>query len=380
MTKYDYLAIAVLIALLVWAAAEKFPRDKLLSAWGGIAFFFARLSVLGGMVSFFALAIVGLFYVKWSPYYATALVAAHDRTLGASIVSGHLSAAPVVSLQAGFAYSVAYLKVTWQALVLGLALGAGITVLLPRARLSQFFAGSKGSLRATAFAIPSMMCTCCSAPIAVGMIDVGAGASSALAYWLANPVLNPAVLVFIGLVLGWQWAALRLFVGVALVFVIANLAARFVSTDWQPPGAAIRPDNAKRPLFLAWGDGFLRFAVRLVPEYVVLVFALGMIRAWFFPEMTPAIGHSFWLAPVLAAAGTLFVIPTAGEVPIIQVLQQFGLGGASAAALLITLPAVSLPSLVMLGRALPARALIVLGFGTFVFGLFAAAGAAALGV
>jgi uncharacterized membrane protein YraQ (UPF0718 family) len=365
--------------LMVWAAADKLSRDKWLSAWDGIVFFFARHSAWGGIVSFIALAIVGLFYVKWSPYYATALVAAQDHTLGASIVSGNLPASPEVSLQAGFAYSIAYLKAIWQALLLGLALGVGIEVLLPRARLSQFFAGWKGSLRATGFAIPSMMCTCCGAPITVGMIDAGAGASSALVYWLANPILNPAALVFIGFVLGWQWAALRLFVGVALVFVLANLAARFVSTDWHPPGAAIRPDNTNGPLLLAWGDGFLRLAVRLVP-CAVLVFALGMIRAWFFPEMTPAIGHSFWLAPVLAAAGTLFVIPTAGEVPIIQVLQQFGLGGSGAAALLITLPAVSLPSLAMLGRALPMRALIVLGFGTFVFGLVAAVAAAALGL
>jgi len=294
-TKYDYLAIAVLIALMVWKAAEKFPQLRL-SAWGGI-------------VSFFALAIVGLFYVKWSPYYATALAAAQDHTLGASIVSGDLPAAPEVSWQAGFAYSIAYLKQTWQALLLALALGAGIEVLLPPARLSQFFAGSMGPLRATAFAIPSMMCTCCGAPVAIGMIETGAGASSALVYWLANPVLNPAALVFIGFVLGWQWAALRLLVGAALVFVIANLAARFVSADWHPPGVVNRPDNANRPLLLAWGDGFLRLAVRLVPEYAVLVFALGMIRAWFFPEITPAIGNSFWLAPVLAATGTLFVIP-----------------------------------------------------------------------
>jgi hypothetical protein len=34
----------------------------------------------------------------------------------------------------------------------------------------------------------------------------------------------------------------------------------------------------------------------------------------------------------------------------------------------------------MLGRALPMRPLIVLGFGTFVFGQFAAVAAAALGV
>ena len=132
------------------------------------------------------------------------------------------------------------------------------------------------------------------------------------------------------------------------------------------------------PDLLAWGGAFLRLAVRLVPEYAVLVFALGMMRAWFFPAMTPDIGHAFWLIPALAAAGTLFVIPTAGEAPIIQILQQFGLGGAGAAALLITLPAVSLPSLAMLARALPIRAIAVLGFGTFVFGLLAAAAAAAL--
>jgi uncharacterized membrane protein YraQ (UPF0718 family) len=95
--------------------------------------------------------------------------------------------------------------------------------------------------------------------------------------------------------------------------------------------------------------------------------------------MTPSIGHAGWLVPALAAAGTFFVIPTAGEVPIIQVLQQFGLGGAGAAALLITLPAVSLPSLAMLSRALPWRAIVVLGLGTFLFGLLAAAAAAVLG-
>ena len=93
MTKYDYIAIAVLIALMVWAVAERFPRDKWrLSASGGIDSFSARHSAWGGIVSFIALAIVGLFYVKWSPYYATALVAAQDRALGASIVTGNLPA------------------------------------------------------------------------------------------------------------------------------------------------------------------------------------------------------------------------------------------------------------------------------------------------
>ena len=54
----------------------------------------SRFSSWGGVAVFFALAIVGLFYVKWSPYYAKAFIAAQDHTLGASIVSGNLPASP----------------------------------------------------------------------------------------------------------------------------------------------------------------------------------------------------------------------------------------------------------------------------------------------
>jgi hypothetical protein len=50
MTKYDYIAIAVLIALMVWAAADKFPRDKWLSAWDRIVFFFGRSVERGGVM------------------------------------------------------------------------------------------------------------------------------------------------------------------------------------------------------------------------------------------------------------------------------------------------------------------------------------------
>lgn len=52
---------------------------------------------------------------------------------------------------------------------------------------------ARESLRATALGLPTMMCTCCTAPVVVGRRRAG---TSATAFWLANPVLNPAVLVF----------------------------------------------------------------------------------------------------------------------------------------------------------------------------------------
>src|ERR1700739_3979044 len=151
----------------------------------------SRISVYSGILLFVALAIVGLFFVKWSPYYAKGFLAAQNHSIGTSIVSGGQSASPGVSLQAGLDYSIAYMKAIWQALVLGLILGSGVQTALPRMPLTQLFTGTKGSLRATAFALPSMMCTCCCAPVAVGMIESGVSASSSLIYWLPAPAHSP---------------------------------------------------------------------------------------------------------------------------------------------------------------------------------------------
>ena len=54
-----------------------------------------------------------------------------------------------------------------------------------------------------------MMCTCCAAPVAAGMRKQQVSMGGALAFWMGNPLLNPATLVFMGFVLGWQFALVR---------------------------------------------------------------------------------------------------------------------------------------------------------------------------
>jgi len=336
----------------------------------------SRSKYAASVLGFAFILIGGLFVVKWHPYADRAMVAAATHNIGPSIL-GHEVAA---GWQAGAAYSAAYVKAIWKALVLAIAVGAGVQVLIPRRWIGALFTGRSSGARATMAALPSMMCTCCAAPIAVGLIESEADASAAIAYWLANPLLNPATLVFIGFVLGWDWAALRLVLGAIMVFAMSRLAGRMLPNRVRLAPGTIMQDDARRGLLYGWLLTCWRLAVRLVPEYLVLVFLLGATRAWLFPVLTPSLGHAPWLPPLLAAAGTLFVIPTAGEVPIVQTLQHLGLGPAGAAALLVTLPAVSLPSLAMLGRAAPLRLLVLIAFGTFGFGLIAACAAPLLGL
>jgi uncharacterized membrane protein YraQ (UPF0718 family) len=338
-----------------------------------------RLSV------FLLLAVAGLFYVKWYPYYGRAFVAAAHHSIGHSILMGDEAAAPTPSWSAALGYAMAYGKAIWQAMLLGLLLGSGIQALLP-VNWVQRVLGSRGFggvLAGGLLAVPGMMCTCCAAPVVVGLRKHQAAPGAAIAFWLGNTVLNPATLIFTGFVLGWHWTVLRLLLGVPMVFGLGYLANRMAEPG--SPVAAESPSMEPEPRSAAkvgkrWARIFGRMSLRLIPEYIVIVLLLGAIRAWMFPHIGPAIGNEwFWIAG-FALAGMLFVIPTAGEVPIVQAMLALGMGGGPAAALLMTLPPVSLPSLAMLGRSFPMRTLVVMAAAVFACGLLGGALATLLGM
>jgi 3-carboxy-cis,cis-muconate cycloisomerase len=59
------------------------------------------------------------------------------------------------------------------------------------------------------------------APVAVTLRRNGASPAAAVAYWLGNPLLNPAVLGFLFFVSPWQWTLTRMVVGIAAVLGVA---------------------------------------------------------------------------------------------------------------------------------------------------------------
>jgi uncharacterized membrane protein YraQ (UPF0718 family) len=307
------------------------------------------------LVVLLVLAVVGLYLVKWDPLAHKAVLASVHHQAGASVLTGDAASPPPPSWRAAGAYAATYVRDVWQAMVLGLVLGAGVEAVLPAAWLRRLFGrlGARGVVWASLLAVPCMMCTCCSAPVAAGLGRRGANPGAVAAYWLGNPTLNPATIVLIGFVLGWRWALLRVLAGVVLVLV----AGLWIGRGAAEAAVAAEPaEEASGSVWVRWLRGLGRLALGVVPEWIVLVLLLGAARAWLFPAVDPRIGHALWLVPALAVAGTLFVIPTAGEVPILQVLGRYGLGPGPFAALLVALPAISLPSMAMVAARGGARA------------------------
>jgi uncharacterized protein len=311
------------------------------------------------------LAVLLLIWAKWQPYWVKVPSVAGSGSLGRSILPSD-----GVSLRSGLEFAGTYFLAIWPALVTGLVLAAAIRTVLP-ADWTARMVGRRGTVVGSALAVPGMMCSCCSAPVAVGLRQRAADVRAALAFWLASPALNPVVLVFCAFVLPWPWTLLRLAGGVGVVG-IGTLAARR-SSEPAAPVLGADPVDDGRPLPVRFLVALGGLSLRLLPEYLVLVVVLGALRGVLFPLGAGLAGtHGAVVVAIvvlLAVAGTLLPIPTGAEIAAVAALLAAGVSPVIAAALLVTLPAISLPSLLMVRRVFPARVLATVTAGTVLIGV-----------
>lgn len=225
---------------------------------------------------------LGEFVAKWYPYTLKIeqLVRFPSWTSN-SILKNPQNSGSVFSFWSGFEFLRSYFSAIWLALAAGIVIAAGIDVLIPNGWLESLLRrrnSKTGVLVGGLFSIPCMMCTCCSAPIARSMLKGGARKSSVLAFWIGNPVLNPAVITFLALVGPWQWVALRVVFGLLLVFGVSVVMDIF-GKDHEV-GQTLTPVDRRSveiPRSLSSGlkryvASILRLSVALIPEYVIIVF------------------------------------------------------------------------------------------------------------
>lgn len=214
----------------------------------------------------------------------------------------------------------------------------------------------------------------------MGLRQQQSSVSAGIAFWFGNTALNPAVLIFMFFVLGWKFTVLRLVFGIVLVFGLSYLIGKLVRTEDQAKAILSKTSSAAQTIeneengnfLLRWLKGIWKMAVAIIPAYIISVLVLGAFRAYLFPSFGGTVwGNSVLAILLFAIVGTLFVIPTAGEIPIIQTMMKFGLGGGPAATLAIVLPVISLPSALMVKRGFTWKTLGLLGLGVAILGVIA---------
>ncbi len=310
---------------------------------------------------FALIAVAFLVWAKWWPYTAKLGDLGTTRQwTGASILAAAGEGGG--SRWAGaWHFTWAYTAAVWKALVAALVLAAAAEVLLPAPRIAQALAGGArrtGVARGALLSLPTMMCSCCAAPVAVTLRRSGAPMPAVLAFWLGNPLLNPAVVVFLLLVAPPEWGAVRVAAGVLLVLALPPLVARLAGGSTAPPSPPAPVLDL--PLRLAparFLRSLARLSATLVPEFLLAVFAVGAVSGWIESSGTLAATGVVALLGT-AAVAALLVVPTAGEIAVIAALAAAGASAGVVGTLLVTLPALSLPSMLMVARGIGWRVAI----------------------
>ncbi len=294
------------------------------------------------------------------------------------------------------AITVNYLALVWHATLLAL-LWAGLgAVALPlyvgRLISPRGSSGFRSLMGGVAYAVPQPFCSCCAAPIAATIYKQGGPLVSSVAFLLSSPTLNITSLILAATLLPLPFATLRIAGGGLLVFSAAYMVATFAG---RPPleGASAHPCgitgfvtrvfNRYATLFqFEPKGGVVRSPAELIRSWllstwsiakvVIPILAVGGVVAGIIVTFVPAVFRNDVAGILLASGlGTIFMIATWTEIPVAAILAAQGLTG-PAAALLMTLPVVSLPCLIIFGGAVRGGKIpLLLGLITFAFGVIA---------
>lgn len=256
-----------------------------------------------------------------------------------------------------FYYTFDYLNIVWFTTLLGLFIAGAMSTLIPG--IIQTCARGKGAaphFAGMVLGLPNMFCTCCAAGTVTGLRRGGASLGPSLAFFVTSPALNIVVIVLAFSVLPLKLAFARLLLGLiaslGVTYLVAKLTGEKLDRPLSEPPSSGKTESSWE-IIKSWLKNTWYISRAVVPVLVLGLLIMGIFKAVIpFEAIAKSLGNSLLSTVLASIAGTVLMVPTFTEVLWVAEFTQKGMGIAPAVALLITLPAVSFPSLLVLGKVL----------------------------
>jgi len=308
-------------------------------------------------------------------------------------------------LQSGWETLLDYLSLhVLTCLIPALFIAGAISVFVSQASVLKYFgphankfvAYGVGAVSGTILAV----CSCTVLPLFSGIYLAGAGLGPAIAFLYSGPAINVMAIVYSARLLGWDIGLARV-IGAVSFSVIIGLIMAYVFRKEEKARSdgrfdTLPGDGQGKPwwqdliffailvgillaatakewiilgvLFVAlvivmwrwftlaqfklWMLETWRFLLMIVPWLLLGVFIAGILKAIIPPSAVASlVGGNTLLGNFVASLfGALMYFATLTEVPIVKAFLDMGMGKGPALALLLAGPALSLPSMLALGK------------------------------
>ncbi len=238
-----------------------------------------------------------------------------------------------------------------------------------------------GYLVAASFGAITPFCSCSSVPLFIGFVAAGVPIGVTLTFLITSPLINQVGVVMLLGMFGWQVPALYVATGMTMAVIAGLLLSRLNLDRWvepfvfDTPVGQVAASDAKPTLGDRMGAARTETVdiLRKVWPYVLVGIGLGAaIHGWVPEDFFAAhAGPDNPLAvPLAAVAGIPLYANVASVVPLVEALWTKGMGLGTLMAFMMSVVALSLPSLVLLKRVLKIQ-LIAIFTGVVTVGILA---------
>ena len=250
----------------------------------------------------------------------------------------------------------------------------------PPERTRRILGGMQGIRATTAAALLGTVtpfCSCSSIPLFIGFTRAGLPLAVTFSFLISSPLVDLASVILLASVFNWSIALAYAAVGVLLAVVGGTLIGRarmeayvesFVTQGAVPDVAAEHLSQGDR---LAYASEQVVEVICRVWLYVFLGVGLGaVIHNWIPAEWLAALlgKEQGWSVLVAVVAGVPMYADIFGTLPIAEALVAKGIGLGTVLAFMMAVTALSLPSLILLKRAVK-MPLLALFFAVVVLGI-----------
>ena len=252
-------------------------------------------------------------------------------------------------------------------LLVGLIFVVGMlrTTLSPE-RVRGFLTGRgllAGLVLAALLGAVTPFCSCSSIPLFIGFVAAGIPLSITLTFLIASPLINEVAVVMLGGTFGWDVTAVYVGAGLGLAIAAGFVLSRVDLDRWVEPfffatPVAVLQAGRSRPTLQARVDAAraeTRDIVGKVWPYVLVGVGLGaLIHGWVPAEFFARYAGSDnpFAVVVATLAGVPMYANAAGVIPLAEALWAKGAALGTVMAFMMSVVALSLPSLILLRRVL----------------------------
>jgi len=240
-------------------------------------------------------------------------------------------------------------------------------------RVRDFLRGKgffTGLILAVVLGTITPFCSCSSVPVFIGLVGAGIPLSITLTFLISSPLISETGIIMMGASFGWHIALLWIAAGATLSLLAGIVISRFDLDKWVEPFVFASKtvqlaQSSEKPTFdqrfdASWEE--TKEIIRKTWPYVLVGIAIGAVIHGWVPEdffAKYADGSNVLAVLFVTALGVPLYANPAGVVPMAEALHDKGAALGTVMAFMMSVVALSVPSLILLRRVLKPQLLTI---------------------